>query len=213
MAYTRTIRCLLAGAVALLSVTVHAADYAQERQEMLDAIRASVRETADYTGLTQLSGEVMTALGAVPRERFVLPSLRHMAYDNTALPIAEGQTISQPLIVALMTHLVQPSSEDIILEVGTGSGYQAAVLAKLVKHVYSIEIIPELAHGAADLLAAQVVAEGRPEEDLLRPAGADRLGAVELERAAAVANDQQAAGGAVHLVLDDQEVTERGRRG
>lgn len=153
MAYTRTIRCLLAGAVALLSVTVHAADYAQERQEMLDAIRASVRETADYTGLTQLSGEVMTALGAVPRERFVLPSLRHMAYDNTALPIAEGQTISQPLIVALMTHLVQPSSEDIILEVGTGSGYQAAVLAKLVKHVYSIEIIPELAHGAADLLA------------------------------------------------------------
>ncbi|MDZ7784228.1 MAG: protein-L-isoaspartate(D-aspartate) O-methyltransferase [Halioglobus sp.] len=153
MACTRTMRCLLAGAVALLSVAVHAADYAQERQEMLDAIRASVRETADYTGLTQLSEEVMAAMGAVPRERFVLPSLRHMAHDNTALPIAEGQTISQPLIVALMTHLVQPSSDDIILEVGTGSGYQAAVLAELVKHVYSIEIIPELADGAADLLA------------------------------------------------------------
>lgn len=119
---------------------------------MLDAIRASVRETADYTGLTQLSEDVMTAVGAVPRERFVLPSLRHMAYDNTALPIAEGQTISQPLIVALMTHLVQPSSEDIILEVGTGSGYQAAVLGELVKHVYSIEIIPELAENASEVL-------------------------------------------------------------
>ena len=153
MAHSRTIRCLFAGAVALLSVAVHAADYTQERQKMLDAIRASVRETADYTGLTQLSEEVMSAIGSVPREHFVLPSLRHMAHDNTALPIAEGQTISQPLIVALMTHLVQPSSDDIILEVGTGSGYQAAVLAELVKHVYSIEIIPELADSAADLLA------------------------------------------------------------
>ena len=86
------------------------------------------------------------------REEFVLPQYRHLAYQNTPLPIAAGQTISQPLIVALMTELLDPQPGDVVLEVGTGSGYQAAVLAHLVEHVYSIEIVKELADSAAEVL-------------------------------------------------------------
>ena len=82
----------------------------------------------------------------------MLPQYRHLAYRNTPLPIEAGQTISQPLIVALMTDLLDPQPGDVIFEVGTGSGYQAAVLAHLVKHVYSVEIVKELADDAADTL-------------------------------------------------------------
>ena len=119
---------------------------------MLQAIRASVRDSADYTGRSELSEPVMSAMAAVPREEFVLPAYRHLAYRNTPLPIAAGQTISQPLIVALMTELLEPQETDVILEVGTGSGYQAAILSGLVKHVYSIEIIEELADSAEQTL-------------------------------------------------------------
>jgi protein-L-isoaspartate(D-aspartate) O-methyltransferase len=119
---------------------------------MLDAIRDSVRNSADYTGRSQLSDRVMNAMGAVAREEFVLPQYRHLAYQNTPLPIEAGQTISQPLIVALMTELLDPQPGDVVLEVGTGSGYQAAVLAHLVKHVYSVEIVEELADSAAEVL-------------------------------------------------------------
>jgi len=119
---------------------------------MLEAVRDSVRDSADYTGRTALSDRVMDAMAAVPREEFVLPEYRHLAYQNTPLPIEAGQTISQPLIVALMTELLDPQPGDVVLEVGTGSGYQAAVLAHLVKHVYSVEIVPELAEGAAEVL-------------------------------------------------------------
>jgi len=120
---------------------------------MLAAIDESVRSSASYTGLTSLSERVMAAMASVPREEFVLPAYRHRAYDNTPLPIEAGQTISQPLIVALMTELLEPQPGDVILEVGTGSGYQAAVLAELVEHVYGVEIVPELAAGAAEVLA------------------------------------------------------------
>ena len=82
----------------------------------------------------------------------MLPAYRHLAYDNTPLPIEAGQTISQPLIVALMTDLLDPQPSDVVLEVGTGSGYQAAVLAGLVRHVYSVEIVAQLAASAADVL-------------------------------------------------------------
>jgi protein-L-isoaspartate(D-aspartate) O-methyltransferase len=92
-------------------------------------------------------------MASVPREEFVLPAYRHRAYDNTPLPIEAGQTISQPLIVALMTDLLETRPGDVILEVGTGSGYQAAVLAGLVEQVYGVEIVPELAAGAARVLA------------------------------------------------------------
>ncbi len=94
----------------------------------------------------------MDAMGAVPREAFVLPEYRHQAYRNTPLPIEAGQTISQPLIVALMTEMLDPQPGDVMLEVGTGSGYQAAVLSHLVKHVYSVEIVAELADSAGEVL-------------------------------------------------------------
>ena len=121
-------------------------------QQMLEDIRNSVRESASYTGRDTLSDRVMEAMAKVPREEFVLPAYSHLAYRNTPLPIEAGQTISQPLIVALMTDLLDPEPGDVILEVGTGSGYQAAVLAELVQEVYSIEIITELAESAAATL-------------------------------------------------------------
>lgn len=123
------------------------------REDMLAAIAVSVRNSHEYTGLAELDERVMAAMAAVPREQFVLPAYRHLAYQNTPLPIAAGQTISQPLIVALMTHLLDPQPGDVVLEVGTGSGYQAAVLAGLVLRVYSVEIVEELATEAAGVLA------------------------------------------------------------
>jgi len=109
-----------------------------ERAEMLETIRESVRESASYTGRAQLSTRVEAAMAAVPREEFVPPAYRHLAHQNTPLPIEAGQTISQPLIVALMTDMLDPQAGDVVLEVGTGSGYQAAVLAELVQQVYSV---------------------------------------------------------------------------
>jgi protein-L-isoaspartate(D-aspartate) O-methyltransferase len=123
------------------------------RAAMLAAIERSIANSSEYTGLEKLSPRVMAAMGTVPREEFVLPAYRHQAYENTPLPIAGGQTISQPLIVALMTELLDPQPGDVVLEVGTGSGYQAAVLSGLVARVYSIEIVEELAEGASEVLA------------------------------------------------------------
>ena len=121
-------------------------------QEMLAAVRASLRETAAETGVSELRPDIQHAMETVPREQFIPPSLRHLAQRNTPLPIDAGQTISQPLIVALMTQLLEPAPDDVILEIGTGSGYQAAVLAELVAQVYSVEIIPALAEQSAALL-------------------------------------------------------------
>jgi protein-L-isoaspartate(D-aspartate) O-methyltransferase len=127
-------------------------DFAAQREGMLEAIRQSVRDSSSYTGREVLSDRVMAAMAAVPREEFVLPAYRQQAYRNTPLPIEAGQTISQPLIVALMTDLLDPDPGDVVLEVGTGSGYQAAVLSGLVAQVYSIEIVDELAASAARVL-------------------------------------------------------------
>ncbi len=109
-------------------------------------------------GFATLAGEaddprVVAAIGAVPRAAFVLPEWRDAAAQDRALPICHGQTISQPTIVALMTQLLRPRPGHRMLEVGTGSGYQAAVLSKLVAQLFSIEIVPELAAGAAERLA------------------------------------------------------------
>ncbi|MGH8135393.1 MAG: protein-L-isoaspartate(D-aspartate) O-methyltransferase, partial [Steroidobacteraceae bacterium] len=95
------------------------------------------------------SARVMGAMDAVPRHRFVPARSVGSAYANRPLPIGHGQTISQPYIVALMTELLEPQPDDVMLEIGTGSGYQAAVLAKLVARVYTIEIIAPLAESAA----------------------------------------------------------------
>jgi protein-L-isoaspartate(D-aspartate) O-methyltransferase len=124
----------------------------EERTYMLEAIRDSVIRTAEYTGKSELSARVMHQMATVPRHEFVIPGQQSRAYLNTPLPIAHGQTISQPLIVALMTDFLEPKPTDVVLEVGTGSGYQAAILSGLVAEVYSIEIIPELAASANAVL-------------------------------------------------------------
>ena len=115
---------------------------------MLAAIETSTHMTAAYTGVKAISQEVMTAMAKVDRAQFVPKHSVHDAFENQPLRIGYDQTISQPFIVALMTHLVVSQPGDRILEIGTGSGYQAAIAAELVAHVYSIEIVPELARSA-----------------------------------------------------------------
>ncbi len=100
-----------------------------------------------------MNERVLRAIAEVPREQFVLSGSEGDAYANVPLPIGHGQTISQPFIVAFMTDMLRVESDDIVLEVGTGSGYQAAVLSRLVRFVYTIEIIEPLASRAAERLA------------------------------------------------------------
>lgn len=147
-----------AGVMALLlahsaSAMAAADGYENARQAMLAAVRATAADTQDYTGLARFDDRVMQAMAAVPRHEFVPPALREFAYLNRPLPIGEGQTISQPYIVALMTQLAGVEADDVVLEVGTGSGYQAAVLAQLVRYVYSVEIIEALGQRAKQTLA------------------------------------------------------------
>ncbi len=129
-------------------------DYAEQRATLIAEITDDVRSTAHYLGRRELNQRVLTALGKVPRHEFVPPAERYRAYRNQPLPIGHGQTISQPYIVAIMTDLINPMPEHRVLEVGTGSGYQAAVLAELVNQVYSIEIIEPLGRAADKRLQA-----------------------------------------------------------
>ena len=117
--------------------------YAERRSQLMAEIRASGRE---------ISEPVLAAVERVDRHRFVRPENVDEAYENRPLPIGEGQTISQPLIVAMMTEALGISSGDRVLEIGTGSGYQAAVLAEMGARVYSVEIIPALAKWSAENL-------------------------------------------------------------
>jgi len=119
---------------------------------MLRAIENEFRYTGGLTGRPAPLARTLDAVARVPREEFVPEELKAFAYDNTPLPIGNGQTISQPFIVALMTDLLEPDQESVILEIGAGSGYQAAVLAQLAGQVYSLEIIPALARQAAGRL-------------------------------------------------------------
>ena len=121
-------------------------------KRMLAEIEGEVTYTSRLIGKSKLDPRVMAAIGKVSREAFVSPDLIRYAYDNGPLPIGHGQTISQPYIVALMTDLLQLEPDHVVLEVGTGSGYQAAVLSQLVKKVFTIERIPELGEASAELL-------------------------------------------------------------
>ncbi len=129
-------------------------DTASARERLVEEIEHEMMATAASTGHSRLSPAVRHAMLTVAREKFVPPELAHQAYLNRPLPIGLGQTISQPFIVALMTELLEPSSSDVMLEVGTGSGYQAAVLAACVRTVYSIEILAPLAERARAALSA-----------------------------------------------------------
>lgn len=126
--------------------------YASARQRLMHEIRSHVAQTSRRIGKDRLDPRVMQVMATVPRHEFVPAAVRRYAYENRPLPIGYGQTISQPYIVALMTDLLRPKSGDVVLEVGTGSAYQAAVLAHLVGKVYTIEIIPELGAQASKRL-------------------------------------------------------------
>jgi protein-L-isoaspartate(D-aspartate) O-methyltransferase len=127
--------------------------YAESRRAMVRSIEADVRETSSYLNKKNLDPRVMSVMGAVERHRFVPDNQLAWAYANQPLPIGHGQTISQPYIVALMTDLANVHPGDRVLEIGTGSGYQAAVLAEMGAEVYTIEIIDALAEEALERLA------------------------------------------------------------
>jgi protein-L-isoaspartate(D-aspartate) O-methyltransferase len=127
-------------------------DFAAQRARMVAEVESMYAETRSETGLAAMSPEVRAAMGKVQRHRLVPPGEASRAYRNHPLPIGSGQTISQPYIVALSTDLLNLRPGDVVLEVGTGSGYQAAVLAEIVSKVYSIELIPELGNTARQRL-------------------------------------------------------------
>jgi protein-L-isoaspartate(D-aspartate) O-methyltransferase len=130
-----------------------AQDYAAQRARMVNEVQAMYADTRSDTGLASMSPAVRAALGKVERHRLVPPAQAGAAYRNHPLPIGGGQTISQPYIVALSADLLNPKPSDVVLEVGTGSGYQAALLAEIVTQVYSIELIESLGKTAAVRLA------------------------------------------------------------
>jgi protein-L-isoaspartate(D-aspartate) O-methyltransferase len=141
----------------LASALPEAADaqdgFAGRRAEMVAEIAAMARATGSETGRPAFGERVMAAMARVPRHLLVPDSQVPYAYENRPLPIGHGQTISQPYIVAFMTELMDPKATDVVLEVGTGSGYQAAVLAELVAKVYTIEIVEPVGKRAAEALA------------------------------------------------------------
>lgn len=128
-------------------------DYALQRETMIRAIEADVGATSIYIKKEALDPRVMEAMNTVPRHALVPINQRSHAYLNRPLPIGYGQTISQPYIVAIMTDLLNPQREHKILEVGTGSGYQAAILSRLVRQVYTVEVIEALGKRAKSDLA------------------------------------------------------------
>jgi protein-L-isoaspartate(D-aspartate) O-methyltransferase len=132
----------------MFGLTADGQDYASQRSRMVADVEQMYAETRSETGLTAMSAAVRRALGNVERHRLVPAAEASRAYHNHPLPIGAGQTISQPYIVALSADLLQPKPSDVVLEIGTGSGYQAAVLAEIVAKVYTIEIIPSLGNEA-----------------------------------------------------------------
>ena len=140
---TRVRDILMCGAALFGADNAVSADMQADRERMVEQ-QMAMRDIHD--------ARVLAAMRRVPRHRFVPEQEVRYAYADTPLPIGEGQTISQPYIVALMTQLVRPTANDRALEIGTGSGYQAAVLAELVDHVYSVELEPTLATQAQRLL-------------------------------------------------------------
>ena len=130
-------------------------EFARQRMVLMEEVDALVAETRAETGTEALSPRVSEAMRRVPRHRYVPEDEVRHAYKNRPLPIGYGQTISQPYIVAIMTDLMQVREGDRVFELGTGSGYQAAVLGELAGQVYTIEIVEPLAERAAQTLKAQ----------------------------------------------------------
>jgi protein-L-isoaspartate(D-aspartate) O-methyltransferase len=147
-------KLFLIAATSLLLVTPAAAerDFAADRERMVETIVALARSPTVLRDSDGLDASILGAMREVPRHELVPEDVRPAAYANRPLPIGYGQTISQPFIVALMTDLARPDKDDVVLEIGTGSGYQAAVLSRLVDRVYSIEIVEPLVRKAKERL-------------------------------------------------------------
>jgi protein-L-isoaspartate(D-aspartate) O-methyltransferase len=139
---------------AVLSAPAGADEQAKQRERLMQDVSTLIAATARETGLPSLSPRVLAVMTDVPRHDFVPTGQQPYAYQNRPLPIGYGQTISQPYIVALMTELLRIQSGDRVLEIGTGSGYQAAILSRLASEVYTIEIVKPLAARAARVLKA-----------------------------------------------------------
>lgn len=148
--YSRSWWLIVGAVIAGCCMPLSADEWQEERMDLIQEVRHQIRATMGGN----LSTQVEDALAAVPRHEFVPPQVRTHAYENRPLPIGRDQTISQPFIVALMTELLTLHSRDRVLEVGTGSGYQAAILAEVVQEVYSVEIIESLARESAARLRA-----------------------------------------------------------
>src|ERR1700674_5427373 len=127
----------------------------EQRREMIAAIRVIAQHLVAEVGKTALDDRILRAMAKVPRHEFVPVEVQQYAYLNRPLPIGFDKTISQPLMVAIMTDLLDLKPDDVVLEIGTGLGYQAAVLAELAARVYSVEIIDELAQQAVQRLNQQ----------------------------------------------------------
>ncbi|MFQ5565825.1 MAG: protein-L-isoaspartate(D-aspartate) O-methyltransferase [Paracoccaceae bacterium] len=146
---------LLAGfSLCSLATAAAGADLAAQRLEMVRTIEQHARYTSDIVGEEGISPRVLEVMRTVPRHLFIPERRRSLAYDDRPVEIGYGQTISQPFIVALMTHLLEPAPDHVVLEIGTGSGYQAAVLSPLAAKVCTIEVITELGEAATERLAA-----------------------------------------------------------
>ena len=141
----------LLAAVACSQVGNRDPEVAVEERHFVEARKQLADKSRDYADPIRERPDprIIRAIGTIPRHLFVPTSQRSLAYEDESLPIGEDQTISQPSLVALMTHLLRPTQNDVMLEVGTGSGYQAALLSRLVRHVYTIEIVEPLARQAA----------------------------------------------------------------
>ena len=131
---------------------VPAMEFEEKHRRMIEVIEEEVAFTSHAIGKSKLDARVMEAMRQVPRHEFVPAASQMLAYSNGPLSIGHGQTISQPYIVALMTDLLEPQAEDTILEIGTGSGYQSAILACLVKQVHTTENVSPLIAPARERL-------------------------------------------------------------
>jgi len=127
-------------------------DFAAMRAQLIETIREQALAAAQITGVPRFDAPVLDAMGAVPRHEFVPDPLRILSYLDSPLPLGHGQNISQPFLVALMTHLAGVRKSDIVFETGTGAGYQAAILSRLAREVYSVEVVKPLARSAAERL-------------------------------------------------------------
>ena len=154
---------VLASAAAVVSTSAPAQDRLAERAAMIETIKWHARSAPSAVEGQGIDPAVLKTMGKVPRHFFVPEEQRGAAYRDRPLPIGYGQTISQPFIVALMTDLINVGPGDVVLEIGTGSGYQAAVLSPLAAKVYSIEIIPELGERAAARLGGAPLRQCRGE--------------------------------------------------